>query len=227
MKFVFNARSSESPFVEKIWHTQSEGTGTFTSTAASNWEIVINKLRGQTSIVVRGPETKATPADVTEPEGEFFGIIFKVGTFMPLLPPGNQIDRNDLTLPDASSQSFWLHGSAWEFPTFENADTFVNRLVREGLLVRDNIVDGVLQDQPQYASIRTVRRRFLQVTGLTHSTIQQIERANHALTLLRKGKSILDTVFEAGYFDQPHLTKSLKHFVGKTPAQILRANEPE
>jgi AraC-like DNA-binding protein len=30
-----------------------------------------------------------------------------------------------------------------------------------------------------------------------------------------------DVVYEAGYFDQPHLTRALKHFIGQTPAQIM------
>jgi AraC-like DNA-binding protein len=34
--------------------------------------------------------------------------------------------------------------------------------------------------------------------------------------------SIPDTMYELGYFDQPHLTRALKHFVGFTPAQLLR-----
>jgi hypothetical protein len=31
---------------------------------------------------------------------------------------------------------------------------------------------------------------------------------------------IVDVVHLAGFFDQPHLTRSLTRFVGKTPAQI-------
>ena len=30
--------------------------------------------------------------------------------------------------------------------------------------------------------------------------------------------------YHAGYADQPHLTRSLKRFIGQTPAQILRSN---
>ena len=61
---------------------------------------------------------------------EFFGIIFKYGAFMPHFPVRDLVD-GDLDLPDASSKSFWLNGSAWQFPNYENADTFVDRLVRE------------------------------------------------------------------------------------------------
>jgi len=68
--------------------------------------------------------------------------------------------------------------------------------------------------------------RFLQATGLTHKTIRQIERAKHALVLLQQGVPILDVVYQAGYFDQPHLTRSLKHLLGQTPAQIIRMVRP-
>lgn len=71
-------------------------------------------------------------------------------------------------------------------------------------------------------SFSTVRRRFLRATGLRPGTVRQIERARKAELLLKQGQSILDTVYEAGYFDQPHLTRSLKHFLGQTPAQIAR-----
>ncbi|MCL4303751.1 MAG: hypothetical protein KJ077_49150 [Anaerolineae bacterium] len=36
-----------------------------------------------------------------------------------------------------------------------------------------------------------------------------------------------DVVYQAGYADQPHLTRSLKHFVGQTPAQIIRLSQSE
>jgi methylphosphotriester-DNA--protein-cysteine methyltransferase len=120
-----------------------------------------------------------------------------------------------------------LHGSAWEFPTFENADTFVNRLVGEGLLAHEPLVESVLQGQTKELSVRSVQRRFLRATGVTHKAIYQIQRARYAMTLLQQGHSILDTVEQAGYYDQPHLTRSFKQLIGQTPAEILRASQPE
>ena len=29
-------------------------------------------------------------------------------------------------------------------------------------------------------------------------------------------------MYETGYFDQPHLTRSLKRLIGQTPAELLR-----
>ncbi len=226
MIFTFEERLSDSPFVERIWWAQSERTGGFLSVAASQWEMVVSKYQDETTMTVRGPETKATSMNVTLVGGEFFGIIFKFGVFMPHLPVSNLVDE-DLDLPDVSSKSFWLNGSAWQFPNYENADTFVDRLVRESLLDCDPIIESVLRGEPQGLSPRSVQRRVLQATGLTQGSIRQIKRARHATMLLQQGVSILDTVELAGYSDQAHLTRALKYLIGKTPAQIINRTEPE
>ena len=187
---------------------------------------MITPFNGKTMITARGPETKASEADFPA-DAEFFGITFNLGTFMPHLPVRTLLDRQDATLPEASSNSFWLHGSAWELPTFENADVFVERLVRQGILVRDSVVESAIQGHTPDMSIRSLQYRFLQATGLTHKTIQQIERARSAVSLLERGTPILDTAFELGYFDQAHLTNSLKRFIGKTPAQIAQTSTAE
>jgi AraC-like DNA-binding protein len=226
MIFTLEDRLSDSPFVERIWRAQSEHSGDLLSIAMSHWEMVVSRYQDKTYMTLRGPETKATRLPVTIVGTEFFGIRFKVGTVMPYLPASTLIDE-DVDLPDASSKSFWLNGSAWQFPSYENADTFVERLVRDDLLVRDPVVEAGLQGQLKDLSIRTARRHFLRTTGLTQKTIHQIERARYATVLLQEGMSILDVVHAAGYFDQPHLTRSLKHFIGQTPTQITQKNRPE
>jgi AraC-like DNA-binding protein len=181
----------------------------------------IATFNGKTMITVRGPETKASEVDFPA-DAEFVGITFKLGTFMPHLPVKTLLDRPCATLPKASSNSFWLHGSAWELPTFENADVFVNRLIRQEILVRDPVVEAALQGHTPDISIRSLQYRFVQATGLTHKMIQQIERARSAVSLLEHGTPIVDIAFELGYFDQAHLTNALKRFIGKTPAQIAQ-----
>jgi AraC-like DNA-binding protein len=216
-------RFSDSPFVERVWHSRSEDGGEFISSAASNWEIVVTKYQDRTTLTVRGPETRATPA-FCPPDAEFFGIVFKAGSFMPLFPVRMVMDRHDLNLPLASSQSFWLNSSAWQFPDFENADTFVNRLAREGLLTTDPLIEIALREQPHTLSLRTMQRRFLRATGLTYNTVYQIQRARYATMLLKQGVSILDVVDTAGYSAQPHMTRALKTLMGQTPAQIWNKN---
>jgi hypothetical protein len=146
--------------------------------------------------------------------------MFKFGAFMPNLPARMVMDRRDVNLPEATSNSFWLNGSAWQYPGYGNADAFVERLVRDGLVVYNPVADAVLKGQPTERSLRTVQRRLVQTSGLTCTAARQIVRARDAVTMLLRGASILDTVHEAGFFDQPHLTRSLKHVSGLTPAQV-------
>ncbi|HUH96266.1 MAG TPA: AraC family transcriptional regulator [Anaerolineales bacterium] len=226
MDLICEERPSDSPFVETIWRSHSEGSDPFVSMADGRSAMVIAKHQGRTSVTVRGPETKATLADGLAGV-ELFGIRFKPGTFLPNLPATLVMDRRDLDLPQAGSRSFWLSGSAWQIPSFENADTFVERLVHDGLLVHDSAVSAMLRGEPVDLSVRTAQRRFLRATGLTRNTLYQIERARYATVLLKQGASILDTVAQAGYFDQPHLTRSLKHFIGLTPAQISHPGRTE
>lgn len=225
MDLEADARPSESPLIEGIWNSRSQQPGEFISIAVSASELVITKHKGVLQISLRGPETKASIANGPD-DAEFFGIVFKLGTYMPHLPASSLVD-SPVELPQAGSNSFWLHGSAWEIPNLENADTFIERLTREGLLVHEPIVDSVLEGSTSTLSLRSAQRRFLRATGLTYNTVRQIERARMATTLLRAGTPILDTVFEAGYFDQPHLTHSLRRYIGLTPAQIIDEGRQE
>ncbi|MCA9885448.1 MAG: AraC family transcriptional regulator [Anaerolineae bacterium] len=220
-------RPSDSPLIERVWRTQDEGTGTFLSQAKTCGMIVLSHYEGKTLVTVRGPETKAMAMDYTSTGAKFVGIEFKLGVFMPLFPPRKLLNQQDVNLPEASSQSFWLQGSAWQFPTYENADTFANRLIREGLLVHDPVVDAIVQGHPHDMALRTAQYRFARATGLSHQTVQLLERIQYAANLLARGVSILDTVEQAGYFDQPHLTRSMKRFLGETPAQIAGVKRPE
>jgi Helix-turn-helix domain len=224
MLITFADRPSDSPFVERVWRSHSERAGVFHSIAASHWNIVVTRLEGRRSLTVRGPETKATMADCPA-NGEWFGIHFKLGTFMPLMRSNDLRDRNDVTLPNATRRSFWLNGSVWDFPDFENAETFVKRLVQAGLIVADRTVEGAVRGELQNVTTRTEQRHVLQVTGLTLGVICQIERARRATLLLKRGTPILDVVHEAGYYDQAHLTRSLQRFIGQTPARIARGEQ--
>jgi AraC-like DNA-binding protein len=224
MCLTFDDRPSDSPFVERVWRSRTDRGGAFLSIAASRFEIAVTRHRGKVFLTLRGPETKATTADCPA-DGEWLGIRFKLGAFMRQLTPGQLLDRRDVTLPGATSRSFWLDGSAWEYPDFENAEAFVTRLARKGIIARDPVVDAALNGHRRALSLRSTQRHFLRATGLTSCTVRQIERARHATNLLGQGVSILDTVHAAGYFDQAHLTRSVKHLIGLTPAEIMHGRQ--
>ncbi len=219
-------RPSDSPFVERIWCSHSEGTAPFLSIAVSRCELVVTKLHGKITMTVRGPETRATPLGDSPSDGEWFGILLKLGTFLPHLPTRSLLDTG-VTLPEATDNTFWLSGSAWEFPTSDNAEIFVRRLVHAGLLVRDPVIEAAFQGQIKDLTPRSVQYHFLQATGITQNMARQIEGARSATLLLQQGVSISETILEAGYYDQPHLTRSLQRFIGQTPAELLHHSRPE
>jgi Helix-turn-helix domain len=224
MFIVFEDRLSDSPLIERVWRCHSERAGTFLSVASSHWELVVSRVAGQATVTVRGPETRARevhcPAD-----GEWFAIRFKAGTFMPQWPVGSLLDGKDVTLPRVNAHSFLLNGAAWDYFDFDNAEVFVARLAKAGLIVRDCAVAAALQGEPQALSQRSAQRHFVHATGMSWGTLRQIERARQATNLLRQGVSISDTVHEAGFFDQAHLTRSLTRLIGLTPARIARQKQ--
>lgn len=225
MPIYYELLPSDSPYIERVWHSRSENINRFTSIGFSQLDLVFTRQRGQTAVSLHGPETRASSAPVPE-DAEFFGIIFRLGVHMPHLPIGTLVDCG-ASLPNATNRSFWLNGSAWEIPTFDNAEAFIDRLVRREVLVREPTVDEVIRGVPSHMSLRSIQRRFLNATGLTYRTIQQIERARAAAIRLREGSSILDTTYDLGYFDQAYLTKSLRHFIGQTPTQLTNVQRAE
>jgi AraC-like DNA-binding protein len=223
MSVNYEERSSDSPYLETVMRGRMVSDGQQIRPSEVHWHMVFARHHGRVQSVFVGPWTTAGVAD-WKAGAEILWIKFSLGTFMPHLPVRDFLDVETL-LPGAASRSFWLKSSAWQFPDYDNVETFVDRLVREDVLVHDPIVKAVLQNRLPEMSPRTVRHRFLQATGLSRNHILQFERAQRAQDLLQQGVPILDTVFELGYFDQPHLTRSLKRFIGHTPAQIARLGE--
>jgi len=227
MSFIVEQRLSDSPYVETVMRGRTASDGSTIRPAECHWHMVLVKYNGNEQLRVVGPLT--TSGALPYIEGvELLWIKLRLGTFMPHLPT-TEFRDTETVLPGAASQSFWLKGCAWQFPDFENADTFVNKLVRDEVLAHDPVVNAVLQGHAQALDMasRTLRHRFARATGLTQSHILQVERAQRAAALLRHGVSILDAVEELGYYDQPHLTRSLKRWVGHTPTQIASLRAPE
>jgi hypothetical protein len=218
---IFEHRRSDSPFIDRVWRCHSLRAGAFLSVASSKCELVVTRHEGKVFLTARGPETKATLAQCPA-NGEWLGIRFKLGTYLPSLLPATLMDRNDVRLPALSDRGFWLQGSSWQFPTFENAETFVRRLASAGVIWRDHAVDRLFYGPPLGTSLRSAQRHFLKSTGIPPTAVQRIERARYAAGLLRQGVSIADTVYRAGFFDQAHLTRSVKQLIGHTPARLLR-----
>jgi hypothetical protein len=218
------ARASDSPLVERITHVSYERACHDVTTPDGCWDIVVQRIEGRVVVLQTGVITGPVALDYGEGD-EYLSISFKPGVFMPRLPGAEMLDRG-LPRPTPSARAFVLDAETLEIPTFENAEGLVDRLVRRGIITRDEIVEGVVEGRPRAMSPRSMQRHFLQAMGMTAKGLAQIQRACRAVELLRQGRAAVDVAIELGYADQPHLTRSLKKLMGKTPGEIARAPGP-
>lgn len=190
-----------------------------TSVAGVRWGLVFWEQDGQCHATVTGPETRTSTAPV--PEGAVFtGIDFAVGTSLRALPTPQLVDGG-VELPDTTRRAFRLDGARWEIPGADDAEGLVERLVRAEIVVRDPLVAEILRGGSAPAvSGRTLERRFRAATGLTRGGIRQIERARTAAELLAAGITAADVVAKLDYFDEPHLARALRTYVGRTAGQL-------
>lgn len=213
-------RGSDSPYVARVWRGRASGVERMTSVATSTWELVFWEQDGVRHAAVRGPETAASSADAVG-DSESFGITFAHGTSMPHLPIGALVDSGRGS-PHVTARTFLLRGEEWPVPEADDAEMLVERLVRGGVLVRDPLVEEVVWGGAARVGSRAVQRRVAAATGLTQGAIRQIERAREAAVLLGAGVPALDVVHRVGYYDQPHLARSLRRFIGRTATQLRR-----
>jgi hypothetical protein len=194
-----------------------------TSVATSTWELVFWEHQGSTHAAIRGAESG--PSSVEVPDGsESFGITFAHGTSFVHLPPARLVD-NAIESPHASASAFVLGGDEWAMPSYDDAEAFVARLVRAGLVKRDPLVDEIVAGGLPDVGSRSVQRRIAASTGLTHGSIRQIERARQAAVLLGEGLAPLDVVNRLDYFDHAHLARSLQRFIGRSATQLRRPDD--
>jgi hypothetical protein len=218
---TFEHRESTSPYVERVWRCHSSTGGRFFSMAESGIELVVTRLPGLTMVTLRGPVTRAAAIECPA-HGEWLAIRFRLGTYFPRFPTSGLLDHHDVHLPAHGRDRFWFAGLSWEIPSFENAESFVERLARAGVITRSHAAEAAEDGDIDWMSRRSVQRHFARTTGLTFSGYQRIERARAAARSLMDGRSILDVTFDTGYFDQAHLTRSIKQLIGLTPAQLIR-----
>jgi AraC-like DNA-binding protein len=214
----FEVRPASSPLIDCVWRTSSGTGGRLTSVASAHWHVVVGRIDGRVEVSVHGPES--TFLDTTMPPlASWIGIRFRLGT----VPSGLAISRivdGGVTLPDGFTGTFRWHGTSWQLPTYDDAECLVQRWEREDLIGRDPIVEEVLRGARPELSLRTVQRRFVSTTGLPHRAVRQIELARLAAVRLRDGAAPAEVTYELGYYDQAHLTRSLRRYLGSTPATL-------
>jgi hypothetical protein len=210
-------RSADSPFVQAVTRWVIDVDDRSKAVPDGCWDLVIIKQAGQTNILLTGQTTQAVPLRFT-PGHELLTISFKASAFLSFIPSVTLLDRG-LLLPLARG-GFQLGSELFEIPTFENVEEFVKQLVKKEQLSQDAMVAELLRGHPQAYSLRSVQRRFLRATGMTHNYFRQIQRARQAAALLQEGKPAIEVAGESNYADQAHMSRSLKHILGYTPTEL-------
>jgi hypothetical protein len=218
MELRFETRRSDSSWIDTVWTCASGQVSAMTSVAGVRWGMAFWEQAGQAHAGITGPETRTGTPPV--PEGATFtGIEFALGTSLRAVPTPALVDGG-IVLPDATRRTFRLDGARWETPSPDDAEALVESLVRAGIVVRDLLVADVLRGHRPAVSERTVERRFRAATGLTRGAVRQIERARTAAELLAAGDPAADVVAKLDYFDEPHLARALRSYVGRTVRQL-------
>ncbi len=214
----FDDRQSESPYIERVWRGRSDAVDRMTSIASAHWTLVGWRAGRVWRVAVQGPETGATVAPVPT-DTEFVGIRLSLGTTLESLPLGRLVD-DGAEFADVSRWSVRVFGHTMPLPDYDDAEDLVRRMALAGVVVRDPMVSDVLRGWSPDVSARTVRRHFARVTGLAPGAVRQIERARAAAALIHAGAPIADVAHDLGYYDQPHLARSLDRFVGHTATAL-------
>jgi hypothetical protein len=214
-------RGSDSPFIASITHVAYDDAVNDETTPDGLWDIVIQRHAGKLAVLQTGLITKPVALDYL-PGDEYLSISFKPGVYMPRLPGVQMVDRA-VFRPPTSKRAFALDREVLEIPTFENAEGLVDRLVEGDIIVRDEIVAGVAEGRRAAMSPRSVQRHFQHALGVTPKQLAQIHRACRAVDLLKRGRPAAEAAAELGYADQPHMTRSLKRLMGRTPGEIARS----
>jgi helix-turn-helix protein len=209
--------------VNRVWTSQCDRATSFSSIAAVHPGIAFARIGGATTVHLRGPETRATMLPCPR-DSEYFGVELRLGAYLPMFPPGRLANLRDVVLPRSSDGRILLAGRAWEMPTPQNVDVFVERLTRAGVLVFDPSIEDLRHGDrlPRAMSERTAQSRFVHAVGVSRRKLHHIERTRHAARMLRAGTAIPDVVSALGYYDQPHLTRAVTHLIGHSPAEVAR-----
>ncbi len=218
-------RPSDSPLVEHIRRIEFTSAGTMPMTPDACWDIAIFRPAAGGVMVLRtGLTTRAV--DVTHEAGDEILIVsFKPNSFMPVMPGDAMRDRG-VFLETFATTRFRIGADILEIPTFDNADAFVAKLVRNTVIENNAVVASIIAGRPKATSERTLQRHFLRTTGLTWKKFTLIQRAERAVALLQAGQPAAAIALDLGYADQAHLINSLREIMGRTPGQIARSGLP-
>lgn len=181
-------------------------------------------------VAVAGPSTRwiATRADGGEGS---LGVRLAPGTGARALGVDlREISDRLVPLGDlVPPQDVWRWRSVLLQTRATGSPDLVERALRPGQgwaeAVRERAAGGISAEDVARElgwSERTFRRQMQRSFGYGYATLVRIRRAQHAHRLLTSGMTPAAAAADAGYADQPHLSRELRRLAGTTPAQLAQ-----
>lgn len=219
MTQIHKSRPSDSPYIDRVWRSQNLTDGVYSATPDGSWDLIVMiHQTGVMQMALAGQATKPMQVPYQAGTGSIV-ISFSPGAYMPHYPAETLLD-SIIFLPNFDNEHFNLAGHTFAFPTFDDAEVLIEKMISLGILKNDRIVDGASKGAPIAASSSTTQRHFAHTTGLTQKYLAQIHQAQRAIKLLQEGKRPIEAAIESGYTDQPHLAKSLKKIMDTKPSDV-------
>lgn len=211
---MYEQKPSRLPFVQIVWRAKVVQEGEYDDPAKTTWGLAFTKRKDGTlraELLGQSFHYKVLGSNTGD---EYWGVEFYSYVTM------RGVDKPSLTGKLLSlrveKNHFFIGEDEYVIPTFDDIERFCEGLAGQGIISHITRPDK----RRVAASLRSLQRSNLKLTGLTIKQQQQIKRATLASNLLKSGMKPAQVATEAGYTDQAHMIRSLKKLLGKTPAQI-------
>ena len=218
---MWEQRGSASPEIRTVWRAFADEAADYTDEASEHWGLsFIRRADRSCAAELAGPRIESLPIRSRVAES-YWGVELAAHVVIPGVDKA--LLRGTIAeLPIADGQ-VTIGGRTYPIPRWEDVETFVARLLADGVLVADADILRALGGDDRRLSRRSWQRRFSSVTGLRRKEIERLGRSRRAYRLLSEGVPPAEIAAAVGYSDQPHLTRDLRRIRGETPARILAA----
>jgi hypothetical protein len=216
---------SQSDLHSRYFQSVAQGltvrAGRLTRPAETNSHLVISKGPQHTLAYFVGPWDSSTELQV-ESDVHIMWIKLKLGVHVKRTPSLVFQNAEHIINP-SSSQELALYGQTFRIPTERGIDGFLAHLEKSGVLDFDPVVAESLENSAVKMPERTLRYRFLSSVGISRASIFQIQRIKQAALLVSQGVELTEIALSLGFYDQSHLTRNFKKYLGVTPGMSHHA----
>jgi hypothetical protein len=218
---VWEQRRSTSADIRTVWRGLRRRGRRLRDGASEHWGLsFIRRADGSLAAELAGPRVEALP--IRSRVGEtYWGVELAAHVMIPGVDKA--LLRGDIVELAVADETVVIAEHAYVVPEWEALESFVSRLVADGVMVADADIRRALSGDDRGLSRRSWQRRFSSVTGLRRKEIERLDRSRRAYRLLCEGMTPADVAAAVGYADQPHLTREMRRIRGETPGRILAA----